>query len=119
MLLAGLTTCSTWSLIPRSWRWPGRGCGAIGVRARRGGRHDRPLHRRRARGGAVPVRPAGRFEGRPVHPAASAGTDDPEVEWETATAGHPDRPGPGRPGGPETGSGADLRGRLPAVLARL
>jgi hypothetical protein len=24
MLLAGLTT---WSLIPRSWRWPGRGCG--------------------------------------------------------------------------------------------
>jgi hypothetical protein len=32
MLLAGLTTCSIWSLIPLSWPWPGRGCGATGVR---------------------------------------------------------------------------------------
>ena len=44
---------------------------------------------------------------------------DPEAERETAAAGHPDRPGPGRSSGPKGGSGADLRGRFSAVLARL
>jgi hypothetical protein len=70
-----------------------------------GGRHDRQLHRIRARGGAVRHRLAGRIKGPPVHPAAGSGMDDPQVERETASAGHPDRPGPGRPGGAQTGPG--------------
>ena len=59
------------------------------------------------------------LKARTFSPAAVTTAGDPQTGRQGPLPGDRDHPGPGGPGIPETGAGADLRGGLPSVLLRV
>ena len=93
------------------------------VRSNRGGRtagagRGRPPRRAGAAHARRPVRSAPKGEVRAVHARAGAPQADPQGGRQGPQPGDPHHGGPDRSGVAETGAGADLRSRLPPVLAR-
>ena len=121
MIRTGGSPTSTTSSVtrPRCW-WRGSGC-----RANRGSRSagvdgETAYHVEQVLGvRAVPGRAPRGAAVRELPAAAGPGAADPQAWRQAPPARDPDDPRSGRAGGPQAGAGADLRGRLSAVLLRV